>query len=59
MKIRVDEAGKVSELKSLCGHPLLVKGSEPAVWRARFQPAVINGRPVQFISTIIYNFVHE
>lgn len=57
MKIRVDEAGKVIELKTLCGHPLLVKGSEPAIWRARFEPAVINGRPLQFISIIIYSFV--
>jgi tetratricopeptide (TPR) repeat protein len=59
MKVRVNEAGKVIELKSLCGHPLLVKGSEPAVWRARFEPAVIKGQPVQFTSTVIYNFVHQ
>lgn len=59
MKIRVDETGKVIEVKSLCGHPLLVRGSEPAVWRARFEPAVINGRPVKFVSTIIYKFVHQ
>jgi TonB family protein len=59
MKIRVDETGKVIEVKSLCGHPLLIRGSESAVWRARFEPAVINGRPVKFVSTIIYNFVHQ
>lgn len=59
MKVRVNEAGKVIELKSLCGHPFLVKGSEPAVWRARFEPAVIKGQPVQFTSTVIYNFIHQ
>ena len=59
MKIRVNEAGKVIELKSLCGHPLLVRASEAAVGNARFEPAVINGRPVKFVSTIIYKFVHQ
>jgi TonB family protein len=59
MKVRVSEAGQVIELKSICGHPLLIKGSEPAVSRARFEPAVINGQPVQFTSTVIYNFRHQ
>jgi len=59
MKVRVNEAGQVIELKSICGHPLLIKGSEPAVWRARFEPAVIKGQPVQFTSTVIYNFIHQ
>lgn len=59
IKIRIDEAGKVVDVKSICGHPLLVKGSEPAVWKARFEPAVVNGQPAPFISTIIYNFVYH
>lgn len=50
MKIRVNEAGTVIETKSLCGHPLLVRGSEPAVWKARFEPAVVNGRPARLTS---------
>ncbi len=59
MKVRVNEAGHVIELRSICGHPLLIKGSESAVWRARFEPAVIKGQPVQFTSTVIYNFIHQ
>jgi TonB family protein len=59
MKVRVNEVGKVIELKSICGHPLLVKASESAVWRARFEPAVIKGQPVPFTSTVIYNFIQQ
>jgi TonB family protein len=59
MKVKVNEAGEVMELKALCGPRVLVKGSETAVWKARFEPAVINGQRVQFTSTIIYKFYDE
>lgn len=59
MKVKVDETGKVIGLKTLCGHPLLAKGSEPAVWDARFAPAVIAGQPVKFTSIVIYNFIRQ
>lgn len=59
MKVKVNEAGEVIELKSLCGPLIFVRGSEASVWKARFEPAVINGRRVQFTSTIIYRFYAE
>jgi tetratricopeptide (TPR) repeat protein len=57
MKVKVNELGKVIDVKSICGHPLLVKGSEAAIWRARFEPAVVKGQPVQFTSNVIYSFI--
>lgn len=54
-KVTVDETGKVSEVKVLCGDPLLVKGIG-AVWNARFKPPTASGRPARFIDLVTYNF---
>jgi TonB family protein len=55
-KVTVDETGKVSEVKVLCGDPLLVKGIGPAIWNARFKPPTAAGRPVKLIELVTYNF---
>ena len=56
-KVTIDETGKVSEAKALCGDPLLVKGIGGAVWNARFKPPTASGRPIKLIDLVIYNFV--
>jgi len=56
-KVTVDETGKVSEAKLLCGDPLLVKGVGYAVWNARFKPPTASGRPIKLIDLLIYHFV--
>jgi len=56
-KVTVDETGKVSEAKVLCGDPLLVKGIGGAVWNARFNPPTASGHPIKLIDLLIYNFV--
>ncbi len=56
-KITVDETGKVIAVKSLCGHPLLVKGAEASITQARYKPTIIAGQPVKVIGFAIYNFV--
>lgn len=58
-KVQVDETGKVSGVKILCGHPLLVKGAEQAIWNARFQPLVSAGQPVKRIDIITYYFTMD
>jgi TonB family protein len=55
-KVTVDETGKVSEVKVLCGDPILVRGIGSAVWNARFKPPTASGRPTSFIDLVTYNF---
>ncbi len=57
-KITVDENGKVIDVRTLCGHPLLVKGAEPSMQAARYKPTMVSGRPVKVYGIAIYNFVN-
>lgn len=57
MKIEVDEEGRVVQVKSLCGHPLLKHEAEQAVLRSRFKPTMIAGQPKKVTGIIIYNFI--
>lgn len=56
-KVTIDETGKVSEAKVLCGEPMLVKGIGSSVWNARFKPPTASGKPIKLIDLVIYNFV--
>jgi TonB family protein len=58
-KITVDETGKVVSVKSLCGHPLLVKGAETSIQQAQYKPTIISGQPVKVTGIAIYNFVKQ
>lgn len=57
MKITVDETGKVIAVNTLCGHPLLAKGAEESIRRARYKPTLIGGKPVTVTGVARYNFV--
>ena len=59
MKVRLDETGKVIELKALCGNPLLIEGTEPAAWKARFVPLVVAGQPLKSTNFVVYRFVRD
>jgi TonB family protein len=48
--------GSIEELKTLSGHPLLVKSAMDAVSEWRYQPSLVNGRPVEVITEIDVNF---
>jgi TonB family protein len=50
-------AGNVQELQVISGHPLLVKAALDAVERWRYEPAQLNGQPVQVDTTITVPFV--
>lgn len=57
LQITVDEEGRVIEAKPLSGHRLLQSTSARAAMRARFEPTVVEGKPVKITGTITYNFV--
>lgn len=56
LQITVDEEGRVIEAKPLSGHRLLHSTSVRAAMQARFEPTVIEGKPVKITGTITYNF---
>ncbi len=52
----ISRDGRVEDLKVLSGHPLLVKAAVEAVSRWRYQPTLLNGEPVEVLTTIDVNF---
>ena len=44
--------GSVQELQVLSGHPLLVQSAQDAVRQWRYQPTLLNGEPVEVVTTI-------
>src|SRR3989304_1265006 len=44
--------GTVQELQILSGHPLLVQSAQDAVRQWRYQPTLLNGEPVEVVTTI-------
>lgn len=53
----IDKDGSVQELQVISGHPLLVQSALDAVRQWRYQPTLLNGEPVQVVTTIDVNFV--
>lgn len=52
----INEAGEITNLRVLSGHPLLIAASLEAVSQWRYQPTQLNGMAVAVITTIDVNF---
>jgi protein TonB len=52
----IDETGKITDLKVVSGHPLLVQSALDAVRQWRYRPTILNNVPVQVATTIDVNF---
>jgi len=48
--------GTVTQLEMLSGHPLLVQSAMDAVRQWRYQPTLLNGEPVEVVTTIAVVF---
>lgn len=48
--------GKIANLQLVSGHPLLVPGAEAAVKQWVYSPTLLNGRPVEVVTTIQVDF---
>jgi TonB family protein len=57
VQVLIDETGKVVSARALDGHPLLLKESVQAAYRARFTPTLLSNQPVKVSGIITYNFV--
>ncbi|MBZ5537787.1 MAG: energy transducer TonB [Acidobacteriia bacterium] len=52
----ISRDGMVQDLKVESGHPLLVPAAVDAVSQWRYRPTLLNGQPVEVITTITVNF---
>ena len=52
----ISKAGAIEELKVISGHPLLIQAAQAAVLQWRYEPTLLNGVPVEVITTIDVNF---
>ena len=57
MRVRIDEKGSVTEVKAICGSPILGAASEEAVRKAKFKVVEIAGKPIKYSGIVFYNFV--
>jgi protein TonB len=52
----ISKEGTIEELKVISGHPLLIQAALDAAKQWRYQPTMLNGVPVEVITTIDVNF---
>ncbi len=52
----ISKQGKVENLRLLRGHPLLVDAARDAILKWQYRPTMLNGEPVEVLTTITINF---
>jgi TonB family protein len=57
IKVEIDETGKVTNAKILCGADLLAAPSREAALKWRFTPTTLDGKPVKVMGVLTFNFV--
>ncbi len=53
----IGKDGVIENLQLIHGHPLLVNAARDAVLQWRYRPTLLNGQPVEVLTTITVNFV--
>jgi protein TonB len=53
----ISRQGLVKQARIVSGQPMLAQAALEAVSRARYQPYMLNGQPVEVYTTIDINFV--
>jgi TonB family protein len=56
LKAVINKDGTIQDLRVLDGHPLLVKAALESVAEWRYQPSLVQGKPVEVVTTIEVNF---
>ena len=56
LEATVDKQGAVTQVNALRGHPYLGRAAKDAVLKWRYQPAMLNGQPIEAKVTITINF---
>jgi TonB family protein len=56
VRVLIDEEGRVISASSISGHPLLQAAAVKAARHARFDPTLVDSKPVKVVGVIKYNF---
>ncbi len=56
VNVTVDEEGKIATATAVSGHPLLRATAVEAARNARFEPTLLDDKPVKVSGTLTYNF---
>lgn|GEM_PF-246327 len=56
LRIVIGKDGRVQQLKTLSGHPKLVPAAMEAVRQWRYQPTLLNGEPIEVVTTVEVKF---
>jgi protein TonB len=52
----ISKEGNIENLQLVRGHPLLVNAAREAVLQWNYKPTLLNGQPVEVVTSIIVNF---
>ena len=52
----ISKEGRVEKLQLVSGHPLLVTAAREAILAWQYRPTMLNGEPVEVLTTILVNF---
>jgi len=52
----IGKDGSIQNLRVITGHPLLIKAAQDAVSQWRYKPTMLNGEPVEVVTTVTVNF---
>jgi len=52
----ISKDGAIDNLRVISGHPLLTQAAIDAVRQWRYKPTLLNGEPVEVVTTITVNF---
>ncbi len=56
LEAMINKEGLIEELKVVSGHPLLIQSALDAVKQWQYEPTLLNGVPVEVVTTIDVNF---
>ncbi len=56
LNVTIGQDGHIQNLTLVSGHPLLVNAAQEAVRQYTYKPTLLNGNPVQVITTVDVNF---
>ena len=59
VSMKIDEAGKVAEVRIELGHPALSSAAEDAAKRWKYEPMLVNGHPQAFWTTALLKFRND
>lgn len=56
VRVMIDEQGRITSAKAICGDPDLKTASEESARKAKFTPTLLSGEPIKVTGIIVYAF---